>query len=140
MVRSQADGYADVVKESRHLQEQSLAPAEAMLLPERIEHLYGERRNVMLAAMARYFPTEVRWTRPLGGLFLWVTLPPGVDSADLLKDALQEKVAFVPGASFYPAGGGERTLRLNFSYCTPEKIEEGMRRLGAVIKRKLAQA
>jgi len=104
-----------------------------------IRKVYGERRNVMLAAMARYFPTEVRWTRPQGGLFLWVTLPPGMDSAELLKDALQEKVAFVPGASFYPAGGGERTLRLNFSYCTPEKIEEGMRRLGAVIKRRLAR-
>jgi 2-aminoadipate transaminase len=103
-----------------------------------IRKVYGERRNAMLEALARHFPPEVRWTRPQGGLFLWVTLPPGIDSTALLKDALAEKVAFVPGASFFPKGGGERTLRLNFSYCTPEKIEEGMRRLGGVIKRRLA--
>jgi 2-aminoadipate transaminase len=104
-----------------------------------IRKVYGERRNAMLDALARHCPEEVRWTKPQGGLFLWVTLPPGFDSAELLKDALAEKVAFVPGASFYAAGGGERTLRLNFSYCTPEKIDEGIRRLGGVIKRRMGR-
>ncbi len=104
-----------------------------------IRKVYGERRNAMLESLARHFPPEARWTRPQGGLFLWVTLPPGLDSTELLKDALEQKVAFVPGASFFPAGGGERTLRLNFSYCTPEKIEEGMRRLGGVIKKRMAR-
>jgi 2-aminoadipate transaminase len=104
-----------------------------------IRKVYGERRNAMLDSLARHCPEEVRWTKPQGGLFLWVTLPPGFDSAELLKDALAEKVAFVPGASFYAAGGGERTLRLNFSYCTPEKIDEGIRRLGGVIKRRMGR-
>jgi len=103
-----------------------------------IRALYGERRDAMLAALARYAPREVRWTRPHGGLFLWVTLPEGIDSADVLEDALHEEVAFVPGASFYPRGGGENTLRLNFSYCDSERIEEGIRRLGAVLRRHVA--
>ena len=105
----------------------------------RIREVYGERRNAMLGALERHFPQEVRWTKPQGGLFLWVTLPPGIDSTDLLKQALAEaRVAFVPGASFFPRGGGERTCRLNFSYARPEVIDEGIRRLGGVIKRKLA--
>jgi len=91
---------------------------------QRLREIYGERRNAMLAALARHFPAGIEWTRPHGGLFLWVTLPEGLDSAALFQEALKEKVAFIPGASFHPCGGGERTLRLNFSYCTPEVIEE----------------
>jgi 2-aminoadipate transaminase len=68
-----------------------------------------------------------------------VTLPNGVDSAQLLASALQEKVAFVPGASFFPRGGGVGTFRLNFSYCRPELIEEGIRRLGGVLARHIQQ-
>jgi 2-aminoadipate transaminase len=101
----------------------------------RIREVYGERRNAMLAALERYAPPGVQWTRPQGGLFLWATLPAGLDSSKLLADALKEKVAFVPGNAFHPNGGGERTMRLNFSYCTPEVIEEGIRRLGGVIAR-----
>jgi 2-aminoadipate transaminase len=101
-----------------------------------IRRVYGERRDAMLAALARHFPQGVRWTKPKGGLFLWVTLPAGVDSAALLREALErEKVAFVPGASFFPSGGGENTCRLNFSYCTPELIDEGIRRLARVVER-----
>jgi 2-aminoadipate transaminase len=103
-----------------------------------IRQVYGERRNAMLEALDRRFPKEVTWTRPQGGLFLWVTLPPALDSGRLFEAALREKVAFVPGASFFPRGGGERTLRLNFSYCAPPVIEEGIRRLGDVIERQLA--
>jgi len=105
----------------------------------RIRQLYGERRNAMLASLGRHFPEEMRWTRPQGGLFLWATLPPGLDSAKLLPLALAENVAFVPGRSFFPVGGGERTMRLNFSYCTPETIDEGIRRLGTVIKRQMGR-
>jgi 2-aminoadipate transaminase len=75
----------------------------------------------------------VRWTQPKGGLFLWVTLPVGSNASTLLAEALRRKVAFVPGTSFFPTGGGENTLRLNFSYCTPTVIEEGVRRLAGVI-------
>jgi len=105
----------------------------------KVRAVYGERRSAMLDALERHFPREVRWTRPEGGLFLWVTLPAGFDSTELLQLALaKERVAFVPGASFFPRGGGERTCRLNFSYPRPELIEEGIRRLGSVIKQKLA--
>ncbi len=103
-----------------------------------IRKVYGERRAAMLAALERHFPPGVKWTRPQGGLFLWVTLPEGMDSRALLKEALaKDKVAFVPGVSFFPCGGGERTMRLNFSYCRPEVIEEGIRRLGTVVQRQL---
>jgi 2-aminoadipate transaminase len=103
----------------------------------RIREVYGERLEVMLAALQRYFPSAARWTRPEGGLFLWVTLPGGMDSTALLTDAIAQQVAFVPGRAFYPCGGGERTLRLNFSYCRPETITEGIRRLGEVVARRL---
>jgi 2-aminoadipate transaminase len=104
-----------------------------------IRGVYRERRDAMLESMERHFPRSVRWTRPQGGLFLWVTLPSGLDSARLLDDALVKKVAFVPGAPFFPRGGGAETFRLNFSYCTPERIEEGVRRLGEVLAERLAQ-
>ena len=101
----------------------------------RIRAVYRERRDAMLGALAREFPPGVRWSRPEGGLFLWVTLPPGVDSAAMLQDALAEKVAYVPGTTFFPGGGGDNSFRLNFSYCRPEIIREGIRRLGAVVRR-----
>lgn len=103
----------------------------------RIRAVYGARRDAMLQALARHFPAGVRWTRPQGGLFLWVTLPEGADAAALLPLALTEKVAFVPGSAFHPRGGGGNTFRLNFSYCSPEVIEEGIGRLGAVLRRHL---
>jgi 2-aminoadipate transaminase len=104
-----------------------------------IRDVYRARRDAMLRAMEAHFPAGVRWTRPEGGLFLWVTLPEGLDSTALLQHALAQKVAFVPGTSFYPSGGGDRTLRLNFSYCAPERIEEGIARLGAVLRREIAE-
>ncbi len=104
----------------------------------RIREVYGERRDAMLAALDRHFPPGVEWTHPHGGLFLWVTLPAGLNSAELFQEALKEKVAFISGNAFHPCGGGERTMRLNFSYCTPEVIEEGICRLGAVISRQMA--
>jgi 2-aminoadipate transaminase len=105
----------------------------------RIRALYGERRDLMLQALQRHFPKGVRWTRPQGGLFLWVTLPAGLDSGELLREAVREKVAFVPGSAFFPTGGGAETLRLNFSYATPEQIDTGIGRLGRVIERALTR-
>jgi 2-aminoadipate transaminase len=105
----------------------------------RIRQVYGERRDTMLRALGEHFPRSVSWTRPQGGLFLWVTLPPGLDAARILEDALREKVAFVPGAPFHPRGGGHGTLRLNFSYSPPERIEAGIRRLGRVLERHVAR-
>jgi len=81
----------------------------------------------------------VDWTHPEGGLFLWGTLPENLNSTDVLKAAIEQKVAFVPGASFYPTGGGHNTMRLNFSNATPEKIMEGISRLGRVIYEKMGE-
>ena len=106
-----------------------------------IRRVYGQRRDAMLRALERHFPGGVRWTRPQGGLFLWMTLPPHLDSAKLLDESLRDaKVAFVPGTPFFPNGGGRETLRLNFSYCTPELIEEGIGRLAGLIRRHVANA
>jgi 2-aminoadipate transaminase len=104
-----------------------------------IRQVYAERRDVMLQAMERYFPQEVTWTRPAGGLFLWAWLPEEINAAELLKIAVERhKVAFVPGNSFHPDGTGHNTMRLNFSHARPELIEEGIRRLGLVLKERIA--
>ena len=108
-----------------------------------IRRVYGERRNMMLQALEENFPSEVTWTRPQGGLFLWVTLPEGMDSHQLFEAAIRENVAFVPGDSFYASNGhadeGRRHFRLNFSNAHPEQIREGIRRLGVVIKKQLSE-
>ncbi|MFI5179882.1 MAG: PLP-dependent aminotransferase family protein [Thermoanaerobaculia bacterium] len=104
----------------------------------RLRSVYGVRRDAMLAALEQHFPRGVRWTRPKGGLFLWATASPGVDTAEILKKALTEKVAFVPGAPFHPDGGGHESMRLNFSYAPPDIIDEGIRRLGRVLSRALS--
>jgi 2-aminoadipate transaminase len=108
-----------------------------------IRKVYGERRDVMLAALEEYFPPQVSWTRPQGGLFLWVTLPQGMDAHQLFQAALKENVAFVPGDSFYSGNGyteeGRRHFRLNFSNAEPAQIREGIRRLSVAIKNQLAR-
>jgi 2-aminoadipate transaminase len=100
---------------------------------------YRLRRDVMLAAMAEHFPPQASWTRPSGGLFLWVRLPQELDTEQLFATALEEQVAFVPGYVFYPTGGGRNTMRLNFSCMAPPQIQEGIRRLGRAIKRQLGE-
>jgi 2-aminoadipate transaminase len=106
-----------------------------------IRKVYRERRDVMLATLKEYFPPEVTWTHPQGGLFLWVTLPEGMDSHKLFEAALKENVAFVPGDSFYANNGheGSRHMRLNFSYGQPEQIREGIRRLSVAVKQQLQE-
>lgn len=99
-----------------------------------IRQVYRERRDIMLAAMAEFFPPAVRWTQPKGGLFLWVTLPEGMDSTAVLQQAIAHNVAFVPGATFYPDNDQQtNSFRLNFSNATPEQIWEGIGRLGHVL-------
>jgi 2-aminoadipate transaminase len=101
-----------------------------------IREVYGRRRNVMLEALERAFPDPslgVRWTRPQGGLFLWVILPEWMDATELFVEAVREKVAFVPGVPFHPGGGGHNTMRLNFSCEGEEAIKEGIARLGRVV-------
>ena len=102
-----------------------------------IRATYKERRDTMLAALRDYFPPEVSWTHPQGGLFLWVTMPPGVDSSRLLDLALRQNVAFVPGEPFFPGGDPGSHMRLNFSNAVPEQIREGIRRLSIAVSHEL---
>lgn len=96
---------------------------------------YRERRDAMLAALEAEFPRGVAWTRPQGGLFLWVTLPPDLDSHALFRMTVEDKVAFVPGDPFFPdPEAGRRCLRLNFSNASVEDIREGIRRLGQCLR------
>lgn len=100
--------------------------------------VYRERRDVMLAALERYFPPQASWTRPEGGLFIWATLPEGIDTTDLLAKALSENVAFVPGAGAYMDGRGHSSMRLNFSGVSEDQITEGIRRIGEVVDSQLS--
>jgi len=99
-----------------------------------IRATYRERRDVMMEMMTEMFPSGVRWTHPKGGMFLWGVLPEELDAAEVLKTAIERKVAFVPGAAFHPNGGGDNTMRLNFSYSSPDSIREGITRLGTTLK------
>ena len=100
---------------------------------------YRQRRDTMLAAMENYFPEEVSWSHPAGGLFLMVYLPQYLDAEQLLQEALAYKVAFVPGVDFHVGNTGHNTFRLNFSHESPPMIEEGMKRLGQLLKRAVQQ-
>jgi len=100
--------------------------------------VYSERRQTMLDAMDRDFPTEARWTRPEGGLFLWVELPESLNADRLFEEAIAERVAFVPGSSFFAHEKRHNFMRLNFSNQRPEMIEEGIKRISALLKRRLA--
>ena len=97
--------------------------------------VYGARRDHMLAALAREMPAGVTWTKPEGGMFVWLTLPKGMDGAELLAKSLQsERVAFVPGRAFFADGSNGNTLRLSFSCADEAAIDEGIKRLGRLIR------
>jgi 2-aminoadipate transaminase len=100
--------------------------------------VYGARCQTMLSAMERYFPFEAKWTKPAGGLFVWVELPGHISAEELIKEAICERVAFVPGASFFACEPKLNFMRLNFSNQKPEMIEEGIKRIAIVLKRRLA--
>ncbi len=95
--------------------------------------LYRSRRDAMVEALERYFPAQASWTKPEGGLFIWATLPPYIDTSDLLAKALREDVAFVPGQAAYVDGRGRNSMRLNFSACSEDEIREGIRRIGKTV-------
>ncbi|TKZ21092.1 PLP-dependent aminotransferase family protein [Shimia litoralis] len=100
-----------------------------------VRNVYSERRDCMLAALEMHMPEGVSWTKPQGGMFVWLTLPAHMDGAELLDVALDtEKVAFVPGKAFFADGSVANSLRLSFSCASPEMIQDGIRRLGRVIR------
>lgn len=99
--------------------------------------LYRERRSFMLECFKKYMPSEVRWTEPQGGLFLFVTLPVHLDADIIFKKAIEKNVAFVAGSTFFCNNSGHNTMRINFSYSNNTEIETGVKRLSLVIKEEL---
>ncbi|MET0428732.1 MAG: PLP-dependent aminotransferase family protein [Microvirga sp.] len=102
----------------------------------RVVDTYAERRTAMVGALARHMPANVRWTEPHGGMFVWVTLPEGMDGAALLARAIEEeKIAFVPGAAFHADGTGRNTIRLSYSLQPEAVVDDAMARLAGLIAR-----
>ncbi|MEN3145861.1 PLP-dependent aminotransferase family protein [Neorhizobium sp. IRAMC:178] len=107
----------------------------------KIRAVYSKRRDAMLSALDKYMPKNTTWTRPEGGMFVWVTLPEGMDGAELLaKSIATEKVAFVPGKAFYADGSNANTLRMSFSCADEAMIDEGIKRLGRLISNAIRAA
>lgn len=136
------------VKQGADLQSNSMSQRELNLYletysldnhVERIRQVYHRRRDLMLSTMAEEFPKSVKFTHPEGGLFTWCVLPEHMNARDLMVKALEKNVAFVPGGSFFPNGGHENTMRVNYSNMPEDKIVEGIRRLGAVIRKELGE-
>ena len=100
--------------------------------------VYRERRDALLAALADLMPAGTSWTEPAGGLFVWATLPPGLDSKAMMPRAIAARVAYVPGTGFYADGTGTANMRLNFSFSAPERLREGVRRLAGVMEQEMA--
>jgi DNA-binding transcriptional MocR family regulator len=100
--------------------------------------LYRVRRDAMLESLEAHFPKEATWTRPGGGFYVWITLPPEIDTKAMVPKAIVAKVAYVPGSAFYADGFGSWQMRLSYCHPTPERIREGVKALGAVVKQELA--
>ena len=100
--------------------------------------LYGRRSDLMQAALAEHMPDAISWTKPRGGFFSWLTLPPSLDSLALSPKAMAERVAYVPGTLFFPDGRGRNTIRLAFSKVEDGDIGEGIQRLGHLLRTQLA--
>ena len=101
---------------------------------------YRIKKNAMVGALEKYMPEGVTWTNPEGGLFLWVRLPENMSADDMFQDALKENVAYVIGSAFHSDGSGKNTMRLNFSFATPDQIVEGIKRLSSAVKKRLVVA
>jgi DNA-binding transcriptional MocR family regulator len=116
-----------------------VAPAIVQSQAARVQPVYRARRDAMLRALRAHMPQEVAWTEPEGGFFVWVTLPPHIDAAELLRRAVADaKVAFVPGAAFFPDRSGQNTLRLSFSLNDEATTERGVARLAEIVRHAVA--
>ncbi len=105
-----------------------------------VKKAYKEKKDTMVAALEKYMPEGVTWTKPEGGLFLWVRLPEDMSADEMFADALKENVAYVIGSAFHSDGSGKNTMRLNFSYPTLDQIEEGIKRLSTAVKKRMVTA
>ncbi|MCP4136506.1 MAG: PLP-dependent aminotransferase family protein [bacterium] len=135
-----------MVKQSADLQSNSMSQRELDTYMEmynldkhveKIKVVYKKRRDLMMESMEKYFPKEVKYTYPRGGLFTWVEVPDFIDTKKLMVKALEKKVAFVPGASFFPNGGVNNAMRVNYSTMPEDKIVEGIKRLGELLKEEI---
>ena len=99
--------------------------------------IYKKKRDTMLNALEKYFPKETVWTKPQGGFFVVATLPEYIDTGEMFKEAIEENVAYVPGAPFFADRKGQNTMRLSFCFPSAEDIDEGIKRLGKVIKKNI---
>ncbi len=133
----------NVIKQSADLQCSTISQRELAKFIEmydfdahvdKIIKVYGQRRDLMLDSIKKYFPQDISVTYPEGGLFMWVTLPEHCNTKDIMVKCLEGNVAYVPGGSFYPNGGVDNTFRLNYSNMNEEKIVEGIKRLGEILK------
>jgi 2-aminoadipate transaminase len=134
---------ATIVKQATDLHTGTLAQRVAVALLSRFDYdghltqlreVYGARCQAMLDALGRHMPAGTTWTKPDGGLFVWAGLPGGLSAEALFREALEQKVAFVPGAPFYAGPPRVEMMRLNYSNRPPELIEEGIARLGRVVR------
>jgi 2-aminoadipate transaminase len=121
------------VQEDRQIRDASGLLEHVQDVQEMLSAAYRERRDTMLGLLPAITPPATTWTDPDGGMFVWVTLAAGIDTARLLPVALRHDVAFVPGAPFHAGRPDHGTLRLSFTSSTPAEITEGMRRLGAAL-------
>lgn len=106
---------------------------------QKVRQAYKTQKDCMIESICRYFPAEVSYTNPEGGMFIWATLPDSINTDELIKKTIQENVVFVPGKSFFTTDEGYRHMRLNYSNSPEELIEEGIKRLGLLIKKALVQ-
>jgi len=101
--------------------------------------LYKVRRDAMLESLEQYFPASATWTKPGGGFYVWVNLPPEIDTKLMVPKAIVAKVAYVPGTAFYADGFGSWAMRLSYCHPTPDRIREGVKALGGVVKQEIAR-
>ena len=99
--------------------------------------LYKARRDAMLESLDTHFPKSATWTRPAGGFYVWITLPPEIDTKAMMPKAIAAKVAYVPGTAFYADGLGSWSMRLSYCHPTPERIREGVKALSGVVKQEI---
>lgn len=130
MAKQAADLHASSL--DQHIVHRYLADFDSEAHVERVRQAYGERYSEMDSSLREAMPAGFTWTHPEGGMFLWITCPERIDTTGLLAQALERKVAFVPGRDFFPDASGHRFMRLNFSNASPERIREGIRRLAEV--------
>jgi 2-aminoadipate transaminase len=101
---------------------------------DRLKVSYRQRRDAMLDALSEFMPGDVRWSNPEGGFFVWLTLPEGLDATELVPEALERNVVYVPGADFYPEGSVRNGLRLSYSFAGPAQVRRGVQLLAGVIR------